>query len=612
MKERFNIISYRIFGKYIESNAGDYLDFQNKLVKARINMPFEHYISSAYLISILVSIPGGILLYLLFFSNIGLEGIFPLPIIFFLSFLFGFLAFKLLLGYPESAANLRGQKINIILPHAVALMHALSRGSNDIIGFFEIISNNKKIYGEVSEEVKTILIESKLLKKDIKTALKISAFSTPSETFKNFLESLSTVIASGSDITAFFLNMSEQFRIKAHNENKVYIETIGLFSEIYVTGFAAGPLFIIVLLVVLGLIGGTNYVLLNIIVYLFIPAGAMIFIYLLFSISKGITSGYIKNDEKPDMSGEYYAIRKGKVRMNIYYFLKDPLKETIEIPEKILYFSVPAAILFLIASTFGYSDVLLSGLSFRNETIVIFSVFIALIPYSVFVELHFRRIDQISGNFPELLNRLANLHESGLTISSSFKRLAASNLGILNKEIQKINLDLELRGSVSEAFRNFGNRINTLSVHRVVVLIENAIRMNGNIKDTLAIAASDATISKTMENEMKMSTKMNVYILYISFFVFLYVTWSIVTGFLPQIPDVPDTAVSDLIGEGMTFSSINKADYVKLFFHASILEGFFSGLVAGQMGEGDVRLGIKHAIFMCTIAYVLFLSVNLT
>jgi flagellar protein FlaJ len=46
--------------------------------------------------------------------------------------------------------------------------------------------------------------------------------------------------------------------------------------------------------------------------------------------------------------------------------------------------------------------------------------------------------------------------------------------------------------------------------------------------------------------------------------------------------------------------------YKRLFSHAAMLQGFFSGLVAGQMGEGRFVGGLKYSAIMLIIAWVVF------
>ncbi len=605
---RFDRISYRIFGKRIEKRSGGYIELSNKLMQAHAGVPFEIFLSRTFLMSLLLSLPCGAFAYIFFYDLIGLSGMISLLMLPLLCVLSGILVFSTMIAYPHYMAQTRGRSIDLVLPHVVALMHALSRGSSDISVFFNIVSGNKKIYGEISEEVKGTLIDTKILALDFNSALKNAARNTPSESYKNFLESLSTVMASGGNLVAFFLTKSEQYRLKALNANKAFMENLAVLAEIYVTGIAVGPLFIIVLLVVLGLIGGAKYYFfLLVMVYLFIPAGAVLFLFLIDSIMEGTASKFIKTGDISRPAGEHQSIREGLMREEIYNFIRNPLKILVEFPEKALWISVPSGLLFFLLSTSGYYGMDFEQLIYKIDDYLVFTAIIIFLPYALFVEVHFYRINQISLNFPEFLNRLVSLHESGLTLAASIRRLMTSNLGILNMEISKINTDIELGDGIIEAFRNFGNRVNTVAVQRVVVLIENALRMTGNVKDTLVIAASDAIIARSMEEERSRSIKLYVIILYIAFFVFLYVVWSLVTGFFPQLPEAQSGASAEIAAEGISLTGFDKVLYIRLFFHAAVLEGFFSGLVAGMLGEGDVRLGLKHGLAMIAIAYVVFM-----
>ncbi len=605
---RVDRVSYKIFGKWVESKAGDYLELQRKLLQARTGVPFEIYVSRAYLISVLLALPVGLYAYFLFNNFMAALGSASFLIIPLLSVFAGFMVFSIILSYPYIMSNMRGRDIDIVLPHAVALMHALSRGSSDIVSFFKIIASNRKIYGEISEEVKGTLVDTMILNHDINTALKKSASSTPSESYKNFLESLSTVMTGGGNLVAFFLTKSEQYRLKAVSANKAFMDSLAVLAEIYVTGLAVGPLFIIVLLVVMGLIGGAKYyTFLLIIVYLLVPFGALFFIFLLVSTVEGSTSKFIGAEDTSEAGAKHLSIQKGMLRMRIYEFMKNPLKNLVETPEKVLYISIPVGLLFFILNTYSFSSLEFNELVYKIDDYIIFTAIIVFLPYVLFVEAHFRRINQISANFPEFLNRLVSLHESGLTLSASLRRLRASNLGILNPEVTKLNAGIELNESLIEAFRNFGKRVNTVAVKRVVVLIENAVRITGNVKDTLVIAANDALTARSLEEERARSIKLYVMILYIAFFVFLYVIWSLVTGFFPQLPEASPDAVNELVGDSIALSGFDKPLYIRLFFHAAVLEGFFSGLVAGQIGEGDARLGLKHSLIMITSAYIMFM-----
>jgi flagellar protein FlaJ len=46
--------------------------------------------------------------------------------------------------------------------------------------------------------------------------------------------------------------------------------------------------------------------------------------------------------------------------------------------------------------------------------------------------------------------------------------------------------------------------------------------------------------------------------------------------------------------------------YRRLFSHAAMIQAFFSGLVAGQMGEGNAIAGLKYSLIMLAIAWIAF------
>jgi len=445
-----------------------------------------------------------------------------------------------------------------------------------------------------------------LFNQDAQSALKNAGMRTSSEIFKSLIESLSAVVTSGGNRVSFFRSRSEQYRLKALDENKSFMELLGLLSEIYVTGFAVGPLFMITLLVVLGLVGGENFFILNIIVCIIIPGSALMFVLILSSLIKGNESELIETDELKQQD-EDAILERASIRFNIIRFMQTPLMKFIEKPETVLYLSIPCALSFFLLSTYKFYALEFDQMVYKVDDYLIFSALITFIPYSLFVEIHSRRIGKIISSFPDFLDRLTNLHDSGFTLAKSLNQLQFSDLGILNHEVKKMNADIELDGSIIEAFKNFGKRVKIIAILRVAILLESASSMTGNIKDTLAIAAGDALTNKMLEQERRTAMKMQIIIIYVSFFIFLYVSYSLVSGFLPQLPEInAGKEIAGLVGEGITFSGMDKILYARLFFHAAILVGFFSGLVAGQIGEGDARRGLKHSILMVLIGYTVF------
>jgi flagellar protein FlaJ len=51
---------------------------------------------------------------------------------------------------------------------------------------------------------------------------------------------------------------------------------------------------------------------------------------------------------------------------------------------------------------------------------------------------------------------------------------------------------------------------------------------------------------------------------------------------------------------------IDIAAYKRLFSHGAMIQGFCSGLMAGQMGEGRATAGLKYSAMMLFISWVTF------
>jgi flagellar protein FlaJ len=93
-----------------------------------------------------------------------------------------------------------------------------------------------------------------------------------------------------------------------------------------------------------------------------------------------------------------------------------------------------------------------------------------------------------------------------------------------------------------------------------------------------------------------------VFIIYISFMVFLFIVYILAAYFLPVMPASTENAFA-----GMSLAlDFDLDSYILLFFHAAMIQGFCSGLVAGKMGSGTIQSGLKHSIMMMSIAYLLF------
>ncbi len=228
---------------------------------------------------------------------------------------------------------------------------------------------------------------------------------------------------------------------------------------------------------------------------------------------------------------------------------------------------------------------------------------IILFPYIFFYELRSRRINRIEDQIPEFIKRLASINEAGILLIDAIALVARSKIGILHSEISRVVEDISWGTNLSDALQKFEYRVRTDMTARIITLIIKASESTNDVRSVLSIAATDANIQKQLKKERSNEMLIYVFIIYIAFFVFLFIIYVLAVNFLSNIPSSLDE-----VAEGMPMvADFNIDEYTMLFFHASMIQGFCSGLIAGKMGSGHIAAGLKHSMLMMLIAYGVFM-----
>jgi flagellar protein FlaJ len=122
--------------------------------------------------------------------------------------------------------------------------------------------------------------------KDLIDALRITSVSTPSTRMKEFIQGAMGSIASGSNLTVYFRTKADQYAVENRNTQKLFLDTLGLIAESYVTAMVAGPLFLIILQSIMSVIGNNaNPIFLYVIIYMMIPFGSIMFVIMISSMT---------------------------------------------------------------------------------------------------------------------------------------------------------------------------------------------------------------------------------------------------------------------------------------------------------------------------------------
>lgn len=296
-----------------------------------------------------------------------------------------------------------------------------------------------------------------------------------------------------------------------------------------------------------------------------------------------------------------------QTRVGIGKFFKHPLQVLMEKPVNILLVSIPLGLIVLIGglifsvSSYGIQVIF-------NSTIVddftIFAVLISIVPLA-FLDLKEQwRVASLENALPNFFRDLAGMNDSGMTLPNAVHLVAAAEYGSLTPHIKKLDNEMSWGVGFVEALYRFGKSLGTPLADRSVDLIAKASKAGGDVSEVLRAAAKDTFEVVNLRQERRNNMLIYVVIVLISFAVFLFVIAILVSSFLTTMATAGSAAVAS--GARGFGGIIDLFVYKRLFAHAAMLQGFFSGLVAGQMGEARFISGLKYSAIMLLIAWITF------
>ena len=286
--------------------------------------------------------------------------------------------------------------------------------------------------------------------------------------------------------------------------------------------------------------------------------------------------------------------------IKIRNFLKSPQQHMRKQPIYGMVFSIPIALIFLVLAG------LKTGFTPAFDNVILFTILIAIIPPGVLQHTRRKTVKKIEEYFPNFLRDVAEMNRSGMTLTRSVNTIAKGEYGELSHEIRQIDSMLSWGISFEEALEKFADRVETPLIYRSVALINQASRAGGNVPDVLEVAAKDAYTLKLLERDRLSNMIIYVVISYMSFLVFLFVIGILSYSFIPVMAEAGISAAKTGGGAENLIGVFDPDTFNRLFFHASLIQGFSSGLVAGQMGEGEAVAGLKHSVILSLVAWLTF------
>ncbi|HWQ67543.1 MAG TPA: type II secretion system F family protein [Methanospirillum sp.] len=630
-------------GQWISRRPARYSRLRQDLTSIRAGTTVEQYVSKAFIVAffsgVILGIGGTFVSMFLFSTNLAIkpelynvlninlnlqDSGFPIAlsvqaiISIFLFIIGGVAGFQLVLIYPVIEKKTRETKINMGLHNAVAYMFAMRRGGAEILTILRSLSEMSAVYGEVAYEFRQVVRDADFFGYDVVNALRHLSETSPSAKLRDFLQDMLSTVESGGDLGQFLQDRVRLLQEEVKFEQKEFLQFLGMVAEIYVTVFIAGPLFLIVIMVVMGMMGSSAIFELTMIGYVVLPIGSLIFILMIDTISiKDETAvKYVKarwlnqySDVRVrEVTGEeklFAALGRFDKLRAIKHWMAHPFKGFIEKPELSFYFSVPAAIIYfgfvLYITTWSSFDDLIT----KVDDQLMIALLISLVPFAIFYTVWISKIRNMEALIPDFLDRMAGINEVGLNLTQSIAIMSRANLGILGYEIQHIHRDIQWGANFSDALVRFELRVRTALIARTVTLITKAAKMSSSIGDLLRIAAADARMSEYLRRDRLSEMFVYTAIVYLSFFVFIFVIGVISTQFLEKLAEQSTEGLS-MAGPLSNLGKMSLSTIERLLYHTCLVQGLFSGLIAGMMGESSIKAGVKHSCILIIAALIAF------
>jgi flagellar protein FlaJ len=542
--------------------------------------------------------------------------------------------------YLDQLASARASEIEATLPRTIAFVYALSRSGMPFPKVLETLARNDDIYGEAAREVGVAVRDMETFSTDILTAIQRTAERTPSEGLAEFSGNLASVLGSGRNLSSFLRDQYERYQEEAEAQQEQYLELVATLAEVYVTVLVAGPLFFITVLVVIGLVIEDTITIVRLIGYAGIPLASAAFVVYIDSLTQHETAltnvsrdaaGAIdvpRGDGGPGANARSDggtavaadaadAWRPNAERLVAYdrfrslrRWANEPLRSVLERPWISFVVTVPLGVAWVL-----YRSVPIplgpSALETLDLPVVEAAIFVMAV-FAVLHEVHKRRVRAIERAVPDFLDRLASVNEAGMSVVESLRRVTDTDLGGLEAEVDRTWQDVRWGADVATALRRFAARTRVRMVAQAVTLITNAMSASGDIAPVLRIAADEAQETRRLRRERRQEMLTYIIVIYISVFVFLGIIAALTVAFIPAVQEAGGAATAPASASGtgvagpFAGADVNTDAYELLFFHTAAIQGVCSGVVAGQLGEGSVADGLKHATILLIATYVVF------
>jgi flagellar protein FlaJ len=288
----FQDLAWRTMGRSAKTKTNQLQALDDSLLKAHLKIRPEEYLAFVMMATLMSGIAGviiGIVVGVVVFGILGVTLVLRIMVAILAIFLLPVMTYFLLLSTPASKAKSRGRDIDKRIAAAMSFISAMASADVNIDVIFKELSR-QKVYGEIASEAAWITRDTELLGSDILSAIKRAAKRSPSSKFQDFLQGVVTTSTSGGQLKPYFLLKAEEYQKENKLALKSQMETLGMLAESFVTVVVAFPLFLVLIMAIMAIVGGGDpqfmVMMLYVVVLLMIPISQFGFVFVIWNMAK--------------------------------------------------------------------------------------------------------------------------------------------------------------------------------------------------------------------------------------------------------------------------------------------------------------------------------------
>ena len=228
------------------------------------------------------------------------------------------------------------------------------------------------------------------------------------------------------------------------------------------------------------------------------------------------------------------------------------------------------------------------------DDFVFFALIVGIFPPAIINYIDFKWRKAVDEHLPDLFRSIVQAQEAGMTLPQALEEASKRNYGPLTNELKKMIAQISWGLTIEEALVALSKRVNTVLVQRTVPLIIEASRSGGHVEKVFAPTGKFIQTTLLLDKERHNQTRPYIAIIYVAYFVFLFTVILLFKSFFASIEGLPTLGTAAMPPEEMK----------RIFFHMTVIQALFGGLIAGKMGEGTVNAGLKHSLIMMLSGYI--------